>query len=373
MGLTARKEKILQAVIDNYITTAVPVSSKELSEKHMPQLSSATIRNELSALEEMGYLMQPHTSSGRVPTAEAYKLYVDKLMPRRKLTRPELNVIKKYFNSQVGEIEDVLKKTAKVLSEITNYTSVTLMPKIRDALVKNIKFVSLDAYSMLVVIVTDSGVIKDTVVELDESLPEDYFDAAAKLISKVFYNRPLYEILNPENAVNEEIDRYKAFFAYVTEILEHYFADEDTAGGGRVILEGSSKLLEYPEYSDVSKAKTLFQVLDAREKLYPLLRDANEMDFSVKIGNAGGEGLQDCAIVTAKYSIDGREVGTQGVIGPIRMDYPLVISVLDSIGKVISSLPVHKGQLKDIDIDGKDNNASGTSKFQTDENGGIDE
>ena len=104
MGLSARKEKILRAVIDNYITTAVPVSSKELAEHHMPELSSATIRNELSALEEMGYLAQPHTSSGRVPTTDAYRLYVDKLMPRRKLTRSELSVIKKYFNTQIGEV-----------------------------------------------------------------------------------------------------------------------------------------------------------------------------------------------------------------------------------------------------------------------------
>ena len=112
MGLSARKEKILRAVVDNYIATAVPVSSKELSEKDMSGLSSATIRNELAALEEMGYLAQPHTSSGRVPTNDAYKLYVDKLMPKRSLTKSELGVIKKYFNSQVNEIEDVLKKTA---------------------------------------------------------------------------------------------------------------------------------------------------------------------------------------------------------------------------------------------------------------------
>ncbi len=353
MALSARKEKILRAVVDNYINTAVPVSSKELAEKHMPGLSSATIRNELSALEEMGYLVQPHTSSGRVPTSDAYKLYVDKLMPRRKLTRSELNVIKKYFSAQIGEIEDVLKKTAKVLSEITNYTSVTVMPKMHDALVKNIKFVSLDPYSMLVVIVTDGGVIKDTVVELDESISEEYLSAAAKFISKAFYNRPLFEVLDPDNAIKEEIESYRTFYAYVTEILEHYFSDEDT-DEGRVMLEGSSKLLDYPEYSDVNKAKTLFQVLDAREKLYPLIKESGEMDFSIKIGSAAGGGLEDCAIVTANYSIDGKTVGTQGVIGPIRMDYPLVISVLDSIGKVISSLPLHKGQLRDVNLGGAD-------------------
>lgn len=348
MALSARKEKILQAVVDNYIATAVPVSSKELNESHMPELSSATIRNELAALEEMGYLVQPHTSSGRVPTNEAYKLYVDKLMPKRKLTRSELGVIKRYFGEQIGEIEDVLRKTAKVLSEITNYTSVTLMPKIKDALVKNIRFVPLDAVSMLVVIVTDRGVIKDTVVELDESLSEDYIDAAAKFISKAFYNKPLYEILEPENAINEEINKYRAFYGYITEILEHYFADESD-GGERVILEGSSKLLDYPEYSDVNKAKTLFRVLDAREKLYPLLKDGSGMNFSVKIGGgAGAEAdLSDCAIVTANYSVGGKTVGTQGVIGPVRMDYPLVISVLDSISKIISSIPTNKRQIKE--------------------------
>ncbi|MDE6966574.1 MAG: hypothetical protein K2O94_06315, partial [Clostridiales bacterium] len=138
MGLTGRKEKILQAVVDGYIENCQPVSSSEIREKHLPALSSATIRNEMAALEEMGYLTQLHTSSGRVPTAEAYRLYVEKLMPRRKLTRSELKIVKRYFNKKVTELDDVLKSTAKVISEITNLTSVAYVQNAEDATVLNI-------------------------------------------------------------------------------------------------------------------------------------------------------------------------------------------------------------------------------------------
>ncbi|MDE7395038.1 MAG: hypothetical protein K2M95_02815, partial [Clostridiales bacterium] len=139
MGLSGRKEKILQAVVDSYINSCEPISSAEIQEHHLPALSTATIRNELAALEEMGYLAQPHTSAGRVPTAEAYRLYVERLMPRRKLTRSELKTVKRYFNRKITELDDILKSTAKVISEITNLTGVAFSQDAHDAEIQNIK------------------------------------------------------------------------------------------------------------------------------------------------------------------------------------------------------------------------------------------
>jgi len=152
LGISGRKEKILQAVVDSYINSCEPISSAEIKEHHLPALSTATIRNELAALEEMGYLVQPHTSAGRIPTAEAYRLYVERLMPKRKLTRSELKTVKRYFNRKITELDDILKSTAKVISEITNLTSVAYAQDINDAVIQNIKIVKLTDTTALVII-----------------------------------------------------------------------------------------------------------------------------------------------------------------------------------------------------------------------------
>ncbi|GHU99336.1 heat-inducible transcription repressor HrcA [Clostridia bacterium] len=336
MPLSPRKEKIIKAVVDSYIRNPAPVSSKEIQASHLRDTSSATIRNELAALEEMGYLEQPHTSSGRVPTAEAYKLYVEKLMPARKLTRAELAIIEKHFNSQLVEIEDILKKTVKVISEITNYTSVAFAPKIGGAIVKNIKIVKVTENTALVVIVTDLGIIKDTLIEVGEDFSEAYFEAAARFVLKSFYNHTVAEILNPDSLIRDSVDEYRKFFDGVLKILREYFLSE----GEGIILEGGSKILEYPEYSDVHRAREVLQIFDAKDRLYPMLKEAGRVDLNIKIGpDTREDALSDCAIVTANYQVHGKSVGNAGVIGPIRMDYPLVVSVLDYIGKVLKGLP----------------------------------
>lgn len=341
MALSPRKEKILKAVVDKYISDAVPVSSKEIQVSHMQDTSSATIRNELAALEEMGYLTQPHTSSGRVPTAEAYRLYVEKLMPKRKLTTSELAIIKKNFSTQVTEIEEILKKTAKVISEVTNYTSVAFAPKINDAVIKNIKFIKLTDYSALTVIVTDMGVVRDTVIELEEPFSEDYFEAASIFTLKAFYNKRVSEIVKPKKAIAASVGEYKAFFDYVIRVLEEYYLSEDSEED--ILIEGTSKILEYPEYSNVEKARAVLKVLDAKEKLYPLLKNSEQIDLNIQIGHEGDDPLNDCAIITTNYQVNGKSIANAGVIGPIRMDYPLVISVLDYIGKTLQALPGSAG------------------------------
>jgi heat-inducible transcriptional repressor len=335
MVLSQRKEKIVKAVVDSYIRNPSPVSSKEIQARHMRDTSSATIRNELASLEEMGYLEQPHTSSGRVPTAEAYKLYVEKLMPARKLTRAELAIIEKHFNTQLVEVEDILRKAARVISEITNYTSVAFAPKTSGAIIQNIKIVKVAENSALVVIVTDSGIIKDTLIETGGSYSDEYFEAASRFMLKCFYGRSVAEILTPDKIIRESMEEYRRFFDGVLKILREYFLSD----GEEIVLEGGSKILQYPEYGDVNKAREVLQIFDAKEKLYPMLKEADEVDLNIKIGpDTREDALSECAIVTANYHVNGRSVANAGVIGPIRMDYPLVVSVLDYIGKVLNGL-----------------------------------
>lgn len=330
MGLSGRKELILQAVVDSYIESCEPVSSAEICANHLPSVSSATVRNELAALEEMGYLTQPHTSAGRIPTAEAYKLYVDKLMPKRKLNKDELGIIKKYFGHKITELGEMLKSTAKVITEITNLTSVAFARHKPDTRVESIRFVRLTADSALAIIVTDAGVIKDAAIEAPIGADDTYFLNASVLMSSVFGGHTLAEIASPKAIIRQVEKAYERIFQAVLDILISY-ADEPT---GEMVLEGSAKILEQPEYGNVAKAKAMLEFLDAKEKLGTALPYGERI--GIKIG--ADEQLPDCAIVTATYSVGGVE-GSAGVIGPMRMDYPKVISVLDYIGKTIKLLP----------------------------------
>ncbi len=344
MGLSGRKEKILQAVVDSYINSCEPISSAEIQEHHLPALSTATIRNELAALEEMGYLVQPHTSAGRIPTAEAYRLYVERLMPKRKLTRSELKTVKRYFNRKVTELDDILKNTAKVISEITNLTGVAFSQDMQEAEIQNIKIVKVSPTTALVIIVTNFGILKDATVSLQESVDDEYCNQASNFITSVFSGHTISEVLKPNALIKQVKKEYEQVFKTVLKILKSYAHEEMVSD---IVLEGSAKILEQPEYANLQKAKAMLELLDAKDELVPVLKNNDAMNLNIKItkDNELKEGVPECAIVTANYSVGGVSVGQAGVIGPIRMDYPKVISVLDYIGKTINLLPEHAGAL----------------------------
>lgn len=348
MGLTSRKEKILQAIVDGYIENCQPVSSAEIKDKHLPALSSATIRNEMAALEEMGYLTQPHTSSGRIPTAEAYRLYVEKLMPRRKLSRSELKIVKRYFNKKVTELDDMLKSTAKVISEITNLTSVAYVQSADDATVTNIRIVRISDASALIIIVTDLGVLKDSTVNIGSGVTDEYCEQASKFVTEVFGGHKISEINKPKSIVKEVKREYEQVFKTVLRIFKNYSHEEMLSD---IVLEGSAKILEQPEYANLQKAKAMLEFLDAKEELVPVLQNSDDMNISIKIGkdNELRDGMPECAIVTASYNINGVTVGNAGVIGPIRMDYSKVVSVLDYLSKTVQMLPAGESAVSDDD------------------------
>lgn len=191
MELTDRKKKILQYVVDDYIETAVPVSSKSLTERHLKNISSATIRNELSALEELGYLTQLHTSSGRVPSAEAYKLYVSELMVKDKLSVKDLDYIKKIFLEKADNMEEVIKNTTKVISELTSYTSVGIQSHDTTEKIESVKFFRYKPSSALVLIVTEFRLLKDNFIEIPETMTDEQLKDAEKVMDNMCRGRVL--------------------------------------------------------------------------------------------------------------------------------------------------------------------------------------
>lgn len=355
MGISSRKEKILKAVVEKYIVSCEPISSSEIRDEHLPELSSATIRNELAALEEMGYLVQPHTSAGRVPTAEAYRLYVDKLMPHRRLSSKELRLVKKYFSEKITEIDDILKKSAKLISEITDLTGVAVSHVKKDAIIENVRIVKLADRLALVIIVTDAGILKDGFVELQEDLDEDYFYKASGFISSCFKGHTLNEISRPGKIIKNVKKEYARLFDVIYNLIKQYAADDMNCD---VVLEGSTKLLEQPEYANVDKAKTMLELLETKEQLVPLIETGSGVSLNIKIGKeVSDDKMTDCAVVTASYSINGVNIGNVGVIGPMRMNYAKVVSVLDCIGKTINDLPESnsaKNQTNNIKEDKQD-------------------
>ena len=352
MELNSRKEKILQAVVDTYITNCEPISSVQIKDNYLPALSSATIRNELAALEELGYLTQPHISSGRIPTAQGYKMYVQKLMPKKKLTREELDIIKRYFNSQMLELDDILKNTAKVITEITNLTSVAYAQNFNDAIIQNIKIVKITEASALIIVVTDLGMLKNFTINIESNITDDYCTKASNFISSVFNSYKISQLSNPELIMIKVRKEYQKLFNTILKMLKDYQGDEFLSD---FVLEGNSKILDHKEYENVEKAKAMLQFLDAKHEIVPLLNSNGNVDINIQIGrdNEIKQGMPECAIVTASYNIKGHNIGSAGVVGPIRMDYAKVVSVLDYVTKIINHLPMSLNAASDVNEDEK--------------------
>lgn len=340
-NLSKRKQKILKAVVDEYITSAEPVSSGEIRRKYLSDVSSATIRSELASLEEMGYLGQPHISAGRVPLPMAYKLYVDKLMDNATLSQAELSYIKSQFTDGMDKIEDIIKQTAKIISDVTNYTSVIVVKNFNEVKVKEIKLVPIGDETVLTIIITDRGVLKDKTIEVNKEVTSGYIQSASILLNRMFEGKTVDEILRHSGAIiYDEINEFKHIFDEVIEIISSYNAD----GKDKVYMEGVLKMLDYPECTNVDDAKRFLSVLSEPEQVVSLVNNVDDIEFSVKIGKDEKGGLDKCAVVSAKYKIQGKEIGQAGVIGPDRMDYNKVISVLKYVSLALNEVLDNKDE-----------------------------
>ena len=336
MKLSDRKRKILQLVVDDYISTAQPVSSKSITEKYLTNISSATVRSELAQLEELGYLSQLHTSSGRVPSIEAYKLYVSELMDKGRLTTKEVGLIKSAFRDHADNLESVVHNAVKVISDLTDYTSVAYTSYDQREKIVKVDIFRFKPTQALLLIVTENTLIRDKYIEVPEDMSDNQIAEAARLISKLFVGKDFNEIKNLDSVVTEEFSGYREIFESVMSAIEEYVKTNN----GNVVLEGQGKILNHPEYNDSEKVKNFLSVVTSKERLVDLLaNDSENIEINIKIGGEEGKEMpQDCSLVTATYSASGVKIGTYGVIGPLRMDYQKVISVLEGVGKILEDI-----------------------------------
>ncbi len=333
MDMSQRKLEILKAVIDDYIVSAVPVGSRTISRKYMPSFSSATIRNEMADLEEMGLLTQPHTSAGRIPSDRAYRLYVDQLMGgEAMLTKEDVAAIRQAVNRRTDEMEEVIRRTASVVSELTHYTALVLAPQLRRMTLRRIQLVGLTRGTALVVIVTDAAVAKDSIIRVPESLDDDDLAEISRRLTQRFAGHALTDVdVNMVPGMSDELRRNRDFFHSLMTVLEDTVVQND---GGEVVMDGAVNIFNYPEYQDAERAKTFLQFLHTRDRLYRMLAGRTKREYSITIGEENAEpDLQDCSLVTATYRVGNRPVGSIGVIGPTRMNYPRVMQVLRLMGR----------------------------------------
>lgn len=332
--LSSRKQKILKVVVDEYINKAIPVSSGEIKSKYFDDISSATIRSELSTLEDMGYLIQPHTSAGRIPSPRAYKFYVENFVDKRPLRKQDVAKIDATFNNKFKEIEEIVKTAAKIISDVTNYTSVIVIKNINSVTIKEIKLVGLDDHSALVIIVTDGGIIRDKVITITNTMDDSFLSDAALLINKVFGGKKVGDLKSADRDIQRELSDFRELFDSVLSILLSYCDCDES----KVYMEGESKMLDYPEAS-LESARNFLSIIDNKNEIMELLsEESGDIEFSIKIGKEETKGIDKCAIVSAKYTVNGKEIGKAGVIGPERMDYSKVISVLSYVGGAVNTI-----------------------------------
>ena len=340
-----RKFRILQAIIDDYILTAEPVGSRTISRKYDMGLSSATIRNEMSDLEELGYLDQPHVSAGRIPSAKAYRLYVDTLLKNGTIPSANAEDIRNHFLGRSRQMEEVIDRAAQVLSSVTRYLAVVLPPSEQLPVLRTIQLVRVSSRSALVVIVTDGGIIRDQVISYPASLDEDTLYQISRSLTESLSGCSLREACE---RMPQIIGRMREN-GVVLEQLGSYFTDKrDSKRKVHVAVGGASNMLSYPEYSDMEKARSLLNLVETRDKLASIIAQHGSVSMTVRIGpETGIPEMEDCSIVTATYSTQNGQQGTIGVIGPTRMQYSKVLSVLGTMGQQLTEMFGMQEQYRD--------------------------
>ena len=328
MELTERKLRILQAIISDYVKTAEPVGSRTISKKYDLGISPATIRNEMADLEEMGYLTHPHTSAGRVPSDMAYRLYVNALMEKKELSKEEKNVIAERLHSNVYEFEKTIEHAATVLSEITNLTSFALTPSKNEDALKFINLLPVDENTVVLMIVSESGKISNTALNISVPYTEENLQLLAKTMTYNYKGKSISEVLK-NNIIESFESDITAMSGLAANVMPDFMRTLEDMLNVNLYMEGLTNIFDIPEYNDLQKAKNFISMLSQKEDFTRKLIE-REDGVIVTIGTENADDIMnDCALITASYHVDGKLVGKIGVIGPTRMKYGEVTSIIE--------------------------------------------
>ena len=328
--LNDRKKEILRTIIEEYINTAEPVSSLGLVDKYDLNFSSATIRNDMAELEHEGYLEKPHMSSGRIPSVKGYRFYVDELLNDENISLEEIQYIKDNLQMKVNEIEDLTKITTNTISEMTHYTTVAIGPDNSNNLIKDIKFILLGERLLMAVILTENGAVKETIIKYDEDITQNQIKDLNVTFNNKLRGKPLEKIDKPMeeyilSTMKDQANVIKPIIKQMNKTIEET---------NKIYLEGTSKVFDFPEFKKIDTAKNFLSILDTKEEMLEILNSGLAKDINVYIGDENeNQDLKDLSIITFKHKVGNKDMGTIGIIGPKRMNYSKVISIMKYISK----------------------------------------
>ena len=331
MKLDDRKLKILQAIIKTYLETGEPVGSRTISKYTDLNLSSATIRNEMADLEEMGYILQPHTSAGRIPSDKGYRLYVDTMMEDK---IQEIDDIKNQLNEKADKIDVLLKQVAKLLAVNTNYATLVSAPQYKQKKVKFIQLTEVDVNQLLVIIVIDSNVVKNKMIRTMYPVDKEMILKLNIVLNTFLQGLDLTEIsMSIIQKMKDQVGEYKDLVSDILDsVAEALQEDEDP----QIYTSGATNILKYPELTEKNLASELLYTFEEKKQLTNLISDKlvdeNQRGIQVYIGNETPiPSMHDCSVVTATYEIEEGVYGKIGIVGPKRMDYDKVVSTLQTL------------------------------------------
>lgn len=331
MNLDDRKKKILQAIIKTYLDTGEPVGSRTISKYTDLNLSSATIRNEMSDLEDMGFIIQPHTSAGRIPSDKGYRFYVDQLMNDKV---EELNEMKEILIDRTDKIETMLKQVAKVLAVNTNYATMVSKPHYKHRTVKFIQLTEVDETHMLAVIVIEGNIVKNRILDLVEPVDKEIVLKLNIILNTFLQGLDLTEInIALIQKIKEQAGPYGDLINKILDSIAQAIGEEEDI---EIYTSGATNILKYPELSDTEKATELLYTFEEKKQLTELITDKmgdeEQRGIQVYIGDETPvKSMKDCSVVTATYEIGEGVYGKIGIVGPKRMDYEKVVGTLQSL------------------------------------------
>ena len=341
MDLDARKQYILQAIIQDYISSAEPVGSRTIARKYNLGVSAATIRNEMFDLEMMGYLNQPHTSAGRVPSAKGYRFYVDCLLEPTQVTKEEKQVVQAWFEDNMNNVDQIFQSTAKILAKITHNVTLVMASKELSSRLKYVRFLPLDDRRAIIIVVTDTGQIENCLYPKGEGVYIDELNAIAEKLTRYLAGTPMEQINMSlleqfHQSIVDDVELYRLAF----KSIQQSFRKEHQLYKG-----GAMELLDKPEFRDVGKAKSLFDMLEEQDVVTNLLYDdgnAAKKPVTVRIGDeAKLAPITDCSIIEATFTANDVVLGKIAVLGPTRMEYAKIIGLLDFMKQHVTHMLEH--------------------------------
>ncbi len=339
MQMGERKKKILKAIIQDYIETAEPVGSRSIAKRYIPDLSSATIRNEMADLEEMGYLAQPHTSAGRIPSDLGYRVFVDTLMRKHILNMQEMVRLQGIMEKKIQELDVLMERAARVLTSVTRYTSIAATPDVKKGRLMSMQVVFLQPHKVLLILVTEQGVMKNRIVYTDNEIDSRQAYELSSIFNRFLAGHSLEEItVERINQMKAMAEKYGDIVNQMIEFMAEVIGQSDQ----NILVQGSVNLLNLPEYSDIERAKDVLQFLENKEILSHILPEAKEEGIHIIIGHENPTlGMHGCSIVLYNYKM-GKVGGSIGLVGPTRMDYSKVVAALEYLKNQMEALPNEK-------------------------------